>query len=143
MFKKEKIKWLNFLILVNFFLFQKAEAYIVLPFRMNFPKNDNNITKLFNELFDNKLIITLPLGNPQKNVDFYATMNEYIYYLEEGSCKNYIDHDDTFSSSYDFKESKTFKEKDKSFTFIKLKIVIFCLYLNGSQSHEITILPSF
>ena len=121
MFKKEKIKWLNFLFLVNFFLFQKAEAYIVLPFRMNFPKNDNNITKLFNELFDNKLIITLPLGNPQKNVDFYATMNEYIYYLEEGSCKNYIEHDDTFSSSYDFKESKTFKEKDKSFTFIKLK----------------------
>ena len=121
MLKIGKHNFFIFLILIFFILFKKTEAYIVLPFKTNSPKYENNITKLFNELLDNKLIITLPLGTPPKNIDFYSKMNEYIYYLEEGGCKNIIDKDNTFSSSYNFKESKTFKERDKIYTYINLK----------------------
>ena len=37
-------------------------------------------------------------------MDFYASMNEYIYYLEEGSCNR----DYTLSSLYNYNDSKTF-----------------------------------
>ena len=70
----------SFIILSNLFIL--INTYIVLPFKIHSPKNYENITKVFNELLDNKLIITLPMGNPRKNIDFYASMNDYIYYLE-------------------------------------------------------------
>lgn len=116
-----KIKEYKYIIhLLTFFLiFKLAETYIVLPFKNYSPKYDNNITKLFNELLDNKLIITLPIGTPKKNIDFYATMNEYIYYLSENICKM-NNNDYTQSNYYNIKESETFKEKDKINNFIKL-----------------------
>ena len=94
--------------------FKLSGTYIVLPFKMNSPKNNDNISKIFNELLDNKLIISLPFGTPKKTMNFYASMNEYIYYLEEGSCNNDI------ISSYNMKESKTFKEKNKTFCGVNL-----------------------
>ena len=97
-----------------------AKTYIVLPFKIHHPNNYENITKLFNELLDNKLIITLSFGSQQKNIDFYASMNEYIYYLEECS-KNNIDNYYITSSEYDFKESKTFNNKSKIFAISQLK----------------------
>ena len=95
--------------LIFFQLFINIDTYIVLPFKIYSPKNSDNITKIFNELLDNKLIITLPLGNPQKTMDFYASMNEYIYYLEEGSCNR----DYTLSSLYNYNNSKTFNGSQK------------------------------
>ena len=104
-------------LLIIFILFNSSISYIVLPFKIYTPKNYENITKLFNELLDNKLIITLQMGNPKKNMDFYASMNEYLYYLEEGSCNN----DYPQSSSYICTESKTFIEtKNKAFCGVKL-----------------------
>ena len=66
----------HFIIFFNLFI--NIDTYIVLPFKIYSPKISDNITKIFNELLDNKLIITLPLGNPQKTMDFYASMNIFI-----------------------------------------------------------------
>ena len=104
-------------LLIILLIFKSSKSYIVLPFKIYETKNYENITKLFNELLDNKLIITLPMGNPKKNMDFYASMNEYIYYLEEGSCNN----DYPQLSSYIYTQSETFNEtKDKAFCGVKL-----------------------
>ena len=105
----------SFIIISNLFI--SINTYIVLPFKIHSPKNYDNITKVFNELLYNKLIITLQMGNPRKNIDFYASMNEYIYYLEEGSCNKYS----TSLSTYDYNKSKTFIEtKSKFFCGVKL-----------------------
>jgi hypothetical protein len=105
----------HFILFFNLFI--NIDTYIVLPFKIYSPKNSDNITKIFNELLDNKLIITLPLGNPQKTMDFYASMNEYIYYLEEGSCNR----DYTLSSLYNYNDSKTFVGPKKyDFCLVKL-----------------------
>ena len=105
----------HFIIFFNLFI--NIDTYIVLPFKIYSPKISDNITKIFNELLDNKLIITLPLGNPQKTMDFYASMNEYIYYLEEGSCNK----DYTLSSLYNYNGSKTFVGPKKyDFCLVKL-----------------------
>ena len=104
-------------LLIIFILFQSSKTYVVLPFKIYTPKNYENITKLFNELLDNKLIVTLQMGNPKKNMDFYASMNEYLYYLEEGSCNNNYPQ----LSSYLYTESETFNEtKNKAFCGVKL-----------------------
>ena len=119
MFEILKKIFFTYLIIIFFTLFKSSESYIVLPFKINYPKIFDNITKVFNELLDNKLMITLPFGTPQKNVDFYASMNEYIYFLEESS--NNKDNDFSKSNSYNFKESKTFNNKTKTFSIIQLK----------------------
>ena len=104
----------NFIIIFNLFILSKP--YIVLPFKIQFPKNYENITQTFNDLLDNKLIVTFQMGNPKKNIDFYASMNDYIYYLEEGSCNS-----EYTSSSYYYTESKTFAEnKNNKFCGVKL-----------------------
>ena len=119
MLKKLKNNFLIYLILIFSEFFKSSKTYIVLPFKINNPKSNSNITKFFNELLDNKLIITLPFGTPQKNVDFYASMNEYIYFLEETS--NNVDNDYSKSNSYHFKESKTFNNKTKTISLVQLK----------------------
>jgi len=106
MFKNEiyilLFKYINYFIIISN-LFISINSYIVLPFKIHSPKNYDNKTKIFNELLNNKLIITLQMGNPKKSIEFYASMNEYIYYLEEGSFnKEY-----TSSSTYNYNESKT------------------------------------
>ena len=118
----QKLRNYKFFINILIFLisYKPAKTYIVLPFKIHHPKSYNNITKLFNELLDNKLIITLPFGSQQKNIEFYASMNEYIYYLEECSKYN-IENEYISSSSYDFKESKTFNNKSKIFAISQLK----------------------
>ena len=119
MFEILKKNFFTYLIIIFFTLFKSSESYIVLPFKINYPKIFDNITKIFNELLENKLMITLPFGTPQKNVDFYASMNEYIYFLEESS--NNKDNDFSKSNSYNFKESKTFNNKTTTFSIIQLK----------------------
>ena len=104
-------------LLIIFILFHSSKTYVVLPFKIYTPKNYENITKLFNELRDNKLIVTLQMGHPKKNMDFYASMNEYLYYLEEGSCNNNYPQ----LSSYLYTESETFNEtKNNVFCGVKL-----------------------
>ena len=111
------MKQIIYLIIIIFCLYKNAQTYIVLPFKYNYQKNDdNNITRIFNELLVNELIITLPMGKPKKYLDFYASMNQYIYYLEEGSCDNNYN---TYSS-YNIKESESFKGKNKTFCRVKL-----------------------
>ena len=104
-----------FYLLIITFLFKFSFSYIVLPFKIRSPSITNNITEIVHNLADNKLIITLPIGTPEKKIDFYATMNQYIYYLEEGSCLK------DSSTSYYFSESKSFYlNKTLSRCFFKL-----------------------
>lgn len=77
---------LYFYILIFALLLKPNFCYIVLPFKINSPKNSIELTEIVNFLVNNELIITLPIGDPKTNIDFYASMNEYPYYLEEGSC---------------------------------------------------------
>ena len=62
MFEILKKNFFTYLIIIFFTLFKFSESYIVLPFKINYPKIFDNITKVFNELLDNKLMITLPFG---------------------------------------------------------------------------------
>ena len=89
------------LIIINF---KCNFSYIVLPFKFQTFSNTENITEIVYNLINNKLIIPLTIGNPQKNIEFYSSMNEYIYYLEEDSCLNNI------SSSYIYENSKSFSK---------------------------------
>ena len=115
MVQKKGFSIFLYLIIIIPYLFEFISSYIVLPFKINSPQIDGNITKIFNEFLKNRLIITLPMGTPKKNVDFYASMNEYIYYLAEGSCNsNYI------TSSYNMNNSQTFKERKKIFCGVNL-----------------------
>ena len=100
--KNKKNNNLFFYLILFFFLFQFNNSYIVLPFKISEPPKTNNISEIIDNLVDNKLIITLPIGTPEKKIELYATMNHYLYYLEEGSClKN-------TSSSYNNKDSESF-----------------------------------
>ena len=99
----------NIVICLILNLFYISNSYIVLPFKIYKPRDYSNVTKLFNELIDNKLIITLQMGTPPKNIEFYGTMNEYIYYLEEGSCNNIYSP----KSSYDIYGSSSFNISKK------------------------------
>ena len=91
-----------FCLSIILFLFKFSFNYIVLPFKIHIPQKTNNMTEIVYNLVENKLIITLPIGTPEKRIDFYATMNQYIYYLEEGSCLK------DSSTTYSFSESKSF-----------------------------------
>ena len=75
----KKYKIFTYLI-IFFSLYNPTKSYIILPFKIHNPNDYSNITKLFNELLDNKLIITLPFGSQKTNMDFYASMNEYILF---------------------------------------------------------------
>jgi len=115
----KKYKIFTYLI-IFFSLYNPTKSYIILPFKIHNPNDYSNITKLFNELLDNKLIITLPFGSQKTNMDFYASMNEYIYYLEK--CpKDNIDNNYINPTSYDFSESETFNNKTKMFAITQLK----------------------
>ena len=115
----KKYKIFTYLI-IFFSLYNPTKSYIILPFKIHNPNDYSNITKLFNELLDNKLIITLPFGSQKTNMDFYASMNEYIYYLEKCSKDN-IDNNYINPTSYDFSESETFNNKTKMFAITQLK----------------------
>jgi hypothetical protein len=100
--EKKKNNNLFFYLILFSFLFQFNNSYIVLPFRIGEPPKTNNMSEIIDKLVDNKLIITLPIGTPEKKIELYATMNQYLYYLEEGSClKN-------TSSTYNNKDSESF-----------------------------------
>ena len=79
-------------------------CYIVLPFKINSPPSANDLTEIVNFLVNNELIITLPIGEPKTNIEFYASMNQYPYYLEEGSC---ISHSSS-SNTYYFLNSNSY-----------------------------------
>ena len=120
------IKRRNNLILINILLIigsliKYNFSYIVLPFKYrSFPKT-TNMTEIIYNLLDNKLIITLSIGSPPKNIDFYASMNEYIYYLEEDSCL--IDSKSSYSNS----NSETFSlEHEEEFCPVKMDICSLC-----------------
>lgn len=108
-FRKRNNNFPFYLIIITIFLFKFSLSYIVLPFKINTPLKTSNMTELVNNLVDNKLIITLPIGNPKTNIDFYASMNQYLYYLEEDSCL--IDSSSAYvplnSNSYNYKKNLT------------------------------------
>ena len=84
---ERKINNKLYVYILKFVLLLKLNfCYIVLPFKINSPQNSIELTEIVNFLVNNELIITLPIGDPKTNIDFYASMNEYPYYLEEGSC---------------------------------------------------------
>ena len=95
-----------YLIIIFVFLFKCNLSYIVLPFKINSPQKTSNITEIVYNLIDNQLIVTLPIGESKTNIDFYSSMNLYLYYLEEGSC---------LPNSY----PSYYTSKSKSFSFIK------------------------
>ena len=146
--KNIKFKWfrernINFLlnfIIIFIFLFKSSLNYLVLPFKINTPSEKSNITEIISNFVDNKLIITLPIGEPKKNIDFYASMNLYLYYLEEGSCL--VDS----SPTYSFYNSKSFSlKKNTSYCGVKLDSCSLChekLYLyedlNLKQTTELS-----
>ena len=90
-----------FLIITS--LLQFTISYIVLPFKYNTLSHPSNITETVNNLIDNQLIITLPIGTPKSYIDFYPSMNLYIYYLDQSSClinsssTYYLSNSDSFS----------------------------------------------
>ena len=104
---KNNFKFIYLLIIISV-LIKNNFSYIVLPFKVNTPPETSNITEIVYNLIDNKLVITLPLGEPTKNIDFYSSMNEYLYYLEEGSCLI------NSSPSYYFNNSKSFSIIDSN-----------------------------
>ena len=104
-------------ILILALLLKLNFCYIVLPFKMNSPQNSIDLTEIVNFLVNNELIITLPIGDPKTNIDFYASMNEYPYYLEEGSCKSHS----ISSTSYYFLNSNSYSlTKNLSDCIVKL-----------------------
>lgn len=63
----------------------------------------------------NNIVISLPFGDPKKDIDFYFSMNLYLYYLEEGSCLP------ESSPSHYFDDSNSFSfEKNLTFCSVKL-----------------------
>lgn len=107
---RNNINFFFYLIIMIIFLFKFSLSYIVLPFKFNTPPKTSNMTELVNYLVDNKLIITLLMGNPKTNIDFYASMNLYLHYLEEDTClinssSKYIPSN---SNSYIHKKNLTF-----------------------------------
>ena len=111
------INFLFNLIIMIIFLFKYSLSYIVFPFKINTPPKTSNMTELVNNLVDNKLIITLPIGNPKTNLDFYASLNLYLYYLEEDSC--FINSNSTYTPS----NSNSYnKKKDLTYCSVKLDI---------------------
>ena len=104
-----------FIYLVIISLIKLYQSYIVLPFKFRSPPKISDLSKLVNDLIENNLIISLPFGEPKKLIDFYASMNLYLYYLEEGSCLS-----DT-NPIYYFDNSKSFSfNKNISFCNVKL-----------------------
>ena len=98
----KKNNFISYIIITIVFLFKYNLSYIVLPFKINSSKKASNITELVYNLVDDQLIVTLPMGDPKANIDFYSSMNLYLYYLEEDSClPNYY-------PSYDISKSKSF-----------------------------------
>ena len=100
-FQRKRNNFIFYLIVI-IFLFKFSLCYIVLPFKINLPPKTSNITEIVYNLIDNKLVVTLPIGEPKTNIDFYSSMNLYLYYLEEGSCLP------NSSPTYHYSKSKTF-----------------------------------
>ena len=109
-FRDKNNNFLFYLIIMTISLFKLSLSFIVLPFKINNPPKTSNMTEIVNNLVDNKLIITLPIGNPKTNIDFYASMNQYLYYLEEDSCliNSSSAYTPSNSNSYDLKKNLTF-----------------------------------
>ena len=98
---------ISLIIIIFSFLYKLNDCYIVLPFKYKTYQITNNLTQFIYDLIDNKVIIPISIGDPQTNIELYASMNEYIYYLEEGSClPNSI-------SSYSYSNSLTFSVNEE------------------------------
>ena len=104
-----------FIYLIIISLIELDNTYIVLPFKFRKSPKISNLTELIYNLVTNNLIISLPFGDQKQNIDFYASMNLYLYYLEEGSCLP------DSSPTYYFNNSKSFKF-DKNLTFCSVKL---------------------
>ena len=127
-------------IIIISFIIKLNLSYIVLPFKIISHSKIGNLTDIVNSLSNNKLIITLPMGSPKTYMDFYSSMNEYIYYLEEDSCL----YDS--KSSYNYFNSKTFSiTKNLSFCSLNRMVLNKCsvgkdkLYLYQSLDLQKTI----
>ena len=104
-----------YLIFIIISLIELNHSYIVLPFKFRSLPETSNLTELVYNLIQNNIIISLPFGDPKKDIDFYFSMNLYLYYLEEGSCLP------ESSSSYYFDDSNSFSfEKNLTFCGVKL-----------------------
>ena len=114
LFKKMKRKIiLNFLIFISFFNF--SFEYLVIPFhylndksKMNY--NLEEITgKEFLELTTNKLVTTISIGSPFKQLELYIQMDYKLFFIGKGYCeKNAI-------SFYEPEQSTSFKKNSSSF----------------------------
>ena len=106
---------LNFLIFISFFNF--SFEYLVIPFhylndksKMNY--NLEKITgKEFLELTTNKLVTSISIGSPSKQLELYIQMDYKLFFIGKGYCeKNSI-------SSYEPEESTTFKKNSSFFPY--------------------------
>ena len=103
----------NFILIIFIIisLIELNHGYLVLPFKYRSPPKTSNLTELVYNLLENNIVVSLPFGEPKKNIDFYMSMNLYLYYLEEGSCLS------DSSPTYYF---------DNSFSFSFYKNITFC-----------------
>lgn len=106
----------NLLILILFYLFTFSFEYIVIPFRyLNTQSKskiydfDNISGKEFLEFSTNKLVSSISVGSPPKELEFYITMEYNLFFIGKGYCEQ-----DTISS-YVPESSQTFK--NSSFYF--------------------------
>jgi hypothetical protein len=102
MVKEINSQFYSLAIVTILFLIKLNNCYIVLPFKLQTLNGLNNLTTMIENTMENRLIITLSIGESKEQVDFYASMNEYIYFLEEGSCLS------NTSRSYHFLTSRSF-----------------------------------
>ena len=98
-----------FIILISICFLQLSYGYLVIPFhylndRKNANYDFNDITgKEFLELTTNKLVSTISIGSPLKQMEIYLTMDYNLFFIGKGYCeKNSI-------SFYEPAESSTFK----------------------------------
>ena len=76
-------------------------SYLVMPFKIPNINSSSNLSELIANIYNNKIIVTLNLGNPPSKIDFYLNMNEYYYYIKEGSCNGNL------NSFYNYSNSNT------------------------------------
>ena len=104
MLKKKCLKiFLNkfFHLYILLILINTTFSYLVMPFKIPNINSSSNLSELIANIYNNKIIVTLNLGNPPSKIDFYLNMNEYYYYIKEGSCNGNL------NSFYNYSNSNT------------------------------------
>ena len=99
---------LPILTILFFYLFSFTFEYIIIPFHYLKAKTksydfDNISGKDFLEFSTNKLVSSISVGSPQKELEFYITMDYNLFFIGKGYCEQ-----DT-KSLYKPESSNTFK----------------------------------